>query len=881
MSDPTNAGSPNSFAVRRTLPWMLLLFVGSGCAALIYEIVWFQMLQLVIGSTAVSLGVLLGIFMGGMCLGSLLLPRVLSAKHRPLRVYAVLELSIGVIGLAVLFGMPLLERVYLAGATPGMTSILLRGLISVACLLPPTLLMGATLPAISRRLESTPMGVSWLGFFYGGNIAGAVFGCLLAGFYLLRVHDMAVATYVAAFINFSVAMLGLGLDSQLPQDEPVSSAVPPTQTVEPVTGSPLRKLVYLTIALSGFTALGAEVVWTRLLSLLLGGTVYAFSVILAVFLTGLGIGSSVGSWWARITTRPRLALGLCQLLLAAAIAWPAYMIADSLPYWPIDLSLAAPITNRATNMPWFAFQLDLARCLWALLPPTLFWGASFPLALAAAAERKQDPGKLVGGVYAANTVGAILGSLLFSLFVIPHWGVTHAVGTQMAERILIGVALVASLLMLVPSLIPELAEGKSSEQKQSGFAFMGWTIALTAACGLLSILIFKVDKIPDGVIGYGRSLLKNLPLPEFVYVGEGLNSSVAVSRQSNGELNFHVSGKVEASTEPQDMRLQRMLGHVPALLQEAPKSVLIVGCGAGVTAGTFTQYPSVERIVICEIEPLIPQYVTPWFGGQNYHIVDNIAKENPHMVNGKKVEVIYDDGRHFMLTTKEKFDIITSDPIHPWVKGSAVLYTQEYFQLCKEHLNPGGMVTQWVPLYESTPATVQSELKTFFSVFPDGMLWSNDESGDGYDAIVLGEADPAPINIDKMQARLDRADYRPVAESMADVGFHSALDLLKTYGASGYDMEKWLGPADLNRDRDLRLQYLAGFGADLYLEKEIYNSIKDTRTWPEGLFEGSPANINDLHTAIVPSTQINMQTLNQLMNFPKDDSPPPASTAAP
>ncbi len=330
---PTSAPPPDS---RRYLPWVLLLFAGSGCAALIYEIVWFQMLQLVIGSTAVSLGVLLGTFMGGMCLGSLLLPRVLSAKRRPLRVYAGLELCIGLVGLAVLYGMPLVEHVYLAGARPGMFGILLRGLVSAICLLPPTLLMGATLPAISRRLETTPLGVSWLGFFYGGNLAGAVFGCLLAGFYLLRVHDMAIATYVAVIINFSVALLGVGLDAQLPREEPAPAAEPSVPAAV-APRPPDASFVYWAIALSGMSALGAEVVWTRLLSLLLGGTVYAFSVILAVFLTGLGLGSSVGSWWSRATLRPRFALGCCQLLLAGAIAWSAYMIADSLPYWPIDV----------------------------------------------------------------------------------------------------------------------------------------------------------------------------------------------------------------------------------------------------------------------------------------------------------------------------------------------------------------------------------------------------------------------------------------------------------------------------------------------------------------------------------------------------------------
>jgi len=848
MSNPTPSDA------RRYLPWVLLLFVGSGCAALIYEIVWFQMLQLVIGATAVSLGVLLGTFMGGMCLGSLLLPRLLSRQHRPMRVYALLEFCIGLLGLAVLYGMPVLEHLYLAGAQPGMFSIFLRGVVSAICLLPPTLLMGATLPAISRRLESTPEGVSWLGFFYGGNIAGAVFGSLLAGFYLLRVHDMAVATYAAVGINFCVALLGVGLDTQLPQEETKSD-----EEISPKS-EPRAKgvsLAYVVIGLSGMSALGAEVVWTRLLSLLLGGTVYTFSVILAVFLIGLGIGSSIGAWCARGTRQPRFWLGCTQLLLAAAIAWSAYMIADSLPYWPIDVSLAAPNDPTTSWQPWINFQLDFVRCLWVVLPPALCWGASFPLALSAAARPGQDPGKLVGGVYAANTVGAILGSVIFSLIIIPQFG------TQNAERGLLGLALLAGALMLVPHITNE--NNEAVEEKPEPVVILGRTTALVVACGIVGLLGWKMDKIPDGVIGYGRNLLKNLPLPSFLYVGEGMNSSVAVSQGSDGTLNFHVSGKIEASTMGQDMRLQRMLGHVPALLQKAPKSVLIVGCGAGVTAGTFTQYPSIERIVICEIEPRIPQFVTPYFGKQNYYIVDGIAKENPHLVNGKKVEVVYDDGRHFMLTTKEKFDIITSDPIHPWVKGSAVLYTQEYFQLCKDHLNPGGMVTQWVPLYESTTAVVQSELKTFFTVFPQGTLWSNDSGGDGYDAIVLGEANPSIINVDEVQARLDSKEYGPAMHSLQDVGFNSAMDLLKTYGGSGDDMAGWLRTAPINTDRDLRLQYLAGFGANLYLEKVIYDQIKDHRTYPEDLFAGSPDKIEELRSVLQAKPSISLQSLNQLL----------------
>ena len=206
LTPPTGPAAP-----RRFLPVLLVLFVGSGCAALIYEVVWLQLLQLVIGSTAVSLGVLLGTFMGGMCLGSLLLPRLVSGRRHPLRVYALLELGIGAIGLVVLFGMPSVEQVYARYAGHGPPGILLRGAVAGVCLLPPTLLMGATLPAIARWVETGPEGVSWLGFFYGGNIAGAVFGCLLAGFYLLRVYDMATATYVAFALNVTVAAIALAL----------------------------------------------------------------------------------------------------------------------------------------------------------------------------------------------------------------------------------------------------------------------------------------------------------------------------------------------------------------------------------------------------------------------------------------------------------------------------------------------------------------------------------------------------------------------------------------------------------------------------------------------------------------------------------------------
>src|ERR1700722_5266503 len=462
--------SKASFDASRVLPWLLILFAGSGCSALIYEIVWYQLLQLVIGSTAISLGVLLATFMGGLCLGSLLLPRYLAKRrYHPLRVYATIEAGIALFGVLVLFGMPLIDGIYVAAVGYGMPAILFRAIICAVCLVPPPLLVGASLPAIARWIETTPRGVSWLGLLYGGNTAGAVFGCLLAGFFLLRVSDMVTTTLVAACINLVVAMFSVSLSKRTPAHAEAMEAVGEPKRA-PASGNLWP--IYLTIALSGATALGAEVVWTRLLGLMLGATVYTFSIILAIFLIGLGIGSWAGAIAAR-GAKPAAALGWCQLFLVAATAWTATMIARSVPWWPVNPLLSSD--------PWYTFQIDMVRVIWAILPPTLLWGASFPLALAAAAGPEDDSAGLVGRIYAANTFGAILGSLVFTLILIP-W-----IGTDGAEKTLIVLAAVGGLVVLGPLVWRGRAESKPT---------VIWAVALLAAILVTAHLASRVQPVP-------------------------------------------------------------------------------------------------------------------------------------------------------------------------------------------------------------------------------------------------------------------------------------------------------------------------------------------------------------------------------------------------
>jgi len=798
---------------RRFLPALLLLFVGSGCAALIYEVVWFQLLQLVIGSSAVSMGVQLGTFMGGMCLGSFLLPRYVRRGLHPLRVYAFLELGIGVLGLLILFGMPLLNTVY-AAISPGsgVVGIALRGLAAAICLLPPTLLMGATLPAISRWVEATPEGVSWLGFFYGGNIAGGVIGSLLAGFYLLRVYDLNVATFVAIAFNATVALLALAIAKSAPAVE----ELPGDHGAETPATRQGQWAIYVAIALSGLTALSCEVIWTRLLSLLFGGTVYTFSLILACFLFGLGIGSSVGSAIGRSAARPRLAFGWCQMLLCGAMAWSAYMLTESMPYWPVNPSI--------TTDAWLNFQLDFVRCLWVVLPGAILWGASFPLALAALVARDQDPARLVGGVYAANTVGAIIGSLSASLLLVV-W-----LGSQHAQQLIILLSALSGLLVL----------STGSPEESAGRSPVAATVTIIIAAAVAGLLSRSVHRLPGIFAAYGRYTATRLGQAEVIYMGEGWNATIAVTRLPGGVLNYHNAGKVQASSEPQDMRLQRMLGHMTTLVPAQAKKVLVIGCGAGVTAGAVSIDPAVTDQTIAEIEPLVPKVVAREFGDYNFHVVDN-----------PKVHVRIDDARHFLLTTNEKFDAVTSDPLDPWVKGAAMLYTREFFELVKRKLNPGGAVTLFVQLYESNTEAVKSEIATFMEAFPNGVVWGNTNNGAGYDLVLLGQVENTRIDVDAIQARLQRPEYAPIVRSLNEIGMHSAVDLFSTFAGRGNDLAPWLADASINRDRNLRLQFLAGLGLNLYQSDTIYaGMLAYVRRFPDELFTGSPQTISALRAGI-------------------------------
>lgn len=216
--------------------------------------------------------------------------------------------------------------------------------------------------------------------------------------------------------------------------------------------------------------------------------------------------------------------------------------------------------------------------------------------------------------------------------------------------------------------------------------------------------------------------------------------------------------------------------------------------------------------------------------------------------------MIYDDARHYVMTTKDRFDIITSDPLDPWIKGTAALYTKEFFEAARNHLNPGGVVGLFVQLYESDETAVKSEIATFFDVFPQATIWSNYLNGDGYDFVLLGQADATMINVDEMQERLNRTDHRAVAESLREVGFRTAVELLATYAGRASDLQPWLRNAQINRDLNLRLQYLAGMGLNSPEFQNIYRDVISYRRFPEELFTGTTARVTALRSLLMPKS---------------------------
>jgi spermidine synthase len=789
-----------------------LLFLASGCAALIYEVVWLHLLRLVIGASALSVGIVLASFMGGMFLGSLCFSRLVPRERDPLRVYAWLELGIAAFGLLMPLLLPAVRSVYVGLVGYGTAGIALRALIAAVLLLPPTALMGATLPAVARLYAPDRRGLSGLASLYSANTIGAVLGSLVSAFYLLAVWDVWIATFAAVALNVAVGLYARRLAGKA-RTRPASTELPAEASPARRVGALAARAVLWTAGLSGLTALGAQVVWTRLLTLLFGATVYAFAIILGVFLSGLGVGSAIAAHLLKRGLNPFRGLVFSQLALIPALYLASYLLSRVLPY------ASPPAITPIESLHGF----HVLRAFVVVFPATVFWGMSFPFALAAAGFGRGDPAEASGRVYASNTIGAIAGALAVSFWLIPSYGTRVA-----SQALVIGAALAAALLLFAIQ-----KEAKLSPAARRAGAARALSPAWALAFGLLAAALLPgLSKV---FLAHGRYIWWVDPEDQYPYVSEGAASTVAVHVAPDGYYNFHVAGRVEATNNPNDLRLERLLGHLSALAHPQPKSVLVVGLGGGVTAGALTLHPGIERIVICEIEPRVAGAARQF------------APENYEVLSSPKVELVFDDARHFLSTTDERFDIITSDPIHPWVRGNSVLFSREYYQIVRSRLLPGGIATQWVPLYETSEEAIRIQMRTFSDAFPQGTVWNSAVSGRGYDVVLLGREQPLSLDLPAIQERMREPR---ITQSLREVKIHDVVDLLATYATRGPDMQRWLSNTPVNRDFSLKLEYISGLALNAREADPIYDHMVAGKIFPERLFVGPPELVGQLKARI-------------------------------
>ena len=764
----------------------LVLFAVSGAAALIYEVVWTRLLTLQMGHGVAAASTVLAAFMGGLAIGSAIAGRVGGrlSPRRALTIYAALEITIAVLALLLPFAIsalrPLLSSAYAEG-NGGSTFAVLRLASSVLLLIAPAAAMGATFPIASRwmvRLASHA--AQDAGGLYAANTLGAAIGAVLAGFVLIPALGLSGSTWIAVALNVIAASGAFAIARTAVADgkgatEVGGTKVPPLlrkrATNLPVgTESPREAhpwIAALALGVSGFASLTLQVVWTRLLVLILGPTTYAFSAVVSVFIIGLAGGAAIGSWLAARVRQPARALALC-FLVSVALALAATAAVD----WAL-LTLAHIAARPGVNFEYVLIR-EVLLVVALLLPMTLAFGAAFPFAVALASRTGADDTvtENLGRIYAVNTVGAVTGALLTGFVLVPR------IGLQSTIRFVVVMVAITAVAIVMTA-----AEGGRRR-----------VIAVTAALLVIlaATLIAPWDRLllSSGAYKYavamrGPDLETALTAGELLSYREGSTGTVAVRRLA-GTTSLAIDGKVDASNAG-DMLTQRLLAHVPLLLHPDPKRVAVLGLGSGVTLGAALTHPVSEATVL-EISPEVVD-ASRFFENENHR-----ALADP------RTRLIVGDGRTHLMLGHAAYDVIISEPSNPWMAGIASLFTIEFFEGARARLAPGGLVCQWAHTYDISNEDLKSIVATFLSVFPDGTMWL---VGDA-DVLLVGSTGP----LDDRIAAIPVAWQRPgVAADLAAVGIQNTFSVTSLFVAQGPALAAWAGGVELQTDNRSRLEF--------------------------------------------------------------------------
>jgi spermidine synthase len=767
---------------------IILLFFASGCTALIYQITWIRMLRYIFGNTVFAISTVLTVFMAGLAIGGYLIGRWIDRIDRPLSLYGVMEFLIGVFALLILITFDSMkifyvwvERQYALSYT---SFSLIKFLLAFLVLIVPTTLMGGTFPALARYVSESDDRIGKdVSLIYGANILGAVAGCLLTAFLLLHALGIDNTIFLAVAINTLIALWVLLI--AISGRERIAGIPPPgsgsKRPTRPIKGDPrinpknrsrrrLRGWVLFLSAFSGFATLALEVLWTRTFISMLSANVVVFAVILASFLTGLALGSFIIS--RRIDQIHDLdsftgVLLLLNGLILIVVTLSLEKIGGIFEYLHLARSTSAVIDDLGI---WSHFAVLFV----IILIPSIIMGTVFPTLIRIYASSISTLGRKVGKIYAVNTVGAIVGSFVSGFVLIPLVGINQSVCIIGATY-----ALLASIQNLM---------NRKTTRLVTGLALMA-----------VSLLMIPFTPSPHWYnAGFIRTRI--VPDEENLFFKEGVSANVGII-QRDGFKALTVDGIIVAQNSKDDMWDLLLKAHLPMLLHPNPERVLLVGLGGGISLGAVEKH-DVKTIDCVELSPEVVDAHTYF------------AEENDSCWTDNRLNLIINDGRHYLLTTENRYDIISVDPVDPPV---STLYSRDFFTLCRNALEEDGLMLQWVPMFRLSRDHILMILKSFTDIFPNTTVWY-----DGTSIFLLGRrGEERNFDYDRFLSGYAVPD---VQESLEKIDVIDPHLILSTFVAHCETFESALGEGILeNSDNNPRLEYsvLLARGHSFYKNLEL------------------------------------------------------------
>lgn len=739
------------------------LFLLSGVSGLVYQVIWARQLTLIFGATSPAITTVLAAFMLGLALGSYAAGRWAGWWGHPLRVYALIELGIGTYAVAfplLLGGLQIIHiPLFRILVDAPLTLIAVRVALATGLLLPPTALMGASLPVLARAVIRDPAGTGrGAGILYGLNALGAAAGVYLVTFFLIPTVGLIKGSLVAAALNFVVAAA-----AWVRARDRRGEATTPAATVPRAAASPGDVWVLLAYGCSGFAALGYEVVWTRLLILVFGSSVYAFAVMLASFLFGLGLGGLLGGWVAERARNRFLVAAWLQVIICLGVLLGVPWF-DSLP----QLFLEA---FRVSAGEWGTLTtLEFALASGVMILPTTAMGATFPL-VAHLLGTRGGPEHVVGSVYTVNTCGAILGAAVTGFALVP-W-----LGFRGSLLVLTGLSAVAACLLLVPSpsgwrrwAVPAPAIVVLAVVA----ALPGWNASV-----LSSGVYLYADRYVDG------QFERLVDQERLLFYREGATATVAVMA---GRYRFlRINGKTDAGDSPDNLT-ERLLAHVPILLHDDPHSVLVVGLGTGITLGAALRHP-IDQADVMEVSPEVVE-ASRFF-----------EEANGRALKDLRVRLRILDARTWLAATNARYDVIISEPSNPWQTGNSSLFTADHYRLTRSRLNRNGVFCQWLPFYRMDEVDFKAAIRTFQSVFSNTTVWFS-----GGDVLLIGGTDRLIVDPTRFMARVGA---EPVAQSLREIGITDGPTLLGFFLLDPQRVREYTGAGPFHTDDYPLLEFSA------------------------------------------------------------------------